>query len=581
MSSFEDLDNKKEDQVNLANPEPTLTQPPEVHVTSTEKTIDTTPNSSPKETPEGDTASLETTERTTSLIAGNDSKSSEKTVTFNELDLKDELAEAIKALKWETPTPVQYLSLPHSLKGKDVAGFAQTGTGKTGAFLITIGNIALENKKKKQTNQTRNPFAVVLSPTRELAIQIEEECRRLLGHLDIVSAAIYGGTSWEGQAKQLKDNVDIIIATPGRLKDYFDKKMLSLDEVAIFICDEADRMFDMGFIDDVEFFLSKISENAQKLVFSATTNDRVNELVFKFLNSPEYISVNQGDITPDNITQHALVCETKHKFKLLLWLLQEHQPEIAMIFTNTKLTAQWLLYKLSGNSIDVDLITGDLPQAKRTKLLKKIKEGKTRILIATDVASRGIHIPGISHVYNFDIPDDAANYVHRIGRTARAGAKGESYSIICDEYASNYLSVQEILGNHCPATSWPNDNFLATEDKAGNPFEDESSVLFKEFTERGDRNKRYERNDKDRFSKRSDSGKNRSSHQERGRYNKDQNFNKSRNRKPQHERDYKRSKPHHKKHKIHSARTTPVVPKNTFWGRIKRFFVLLFKGKSK
>lgn len=519
--------------------------------------------------------------------------------TFSGMGLQSDLIEAVKNLGWLKPTPIQSLCLPHSLQGKDVAGFAQTGTGKTGAFLLTLGQICL---KKLNSDQNQGyPIAVVLSPTRELAMQIEEECRNLLGGLGIKSAAIFGGTNWEGQAKQLKKEVHIVIATPGRLKDYYDKKLLSLNQVSMFICDEADRMFDMGFIDDVEFFLSKIEDNAQKLVFSATTNDRVKELVFKYLNNPEYLSVSPEEITPDRISQHALICETQHKFKLLLWLLKNHEPERAMIFTNTKLTAQWLHYKLSGNSIDVDLITGDLPQSKRIRLIKNIKEGKTKILIATDVASRGLHISGVTHVYNFDIPDEAANYVHRIGRTARAGAKGASYSLLCDEYARNFLGVQDILGKSCPEASWPEDSFLGIEDHAGNPFEDENSVFARDSRERGGRGKfdRSEKRDRDDRNKKrfSDKGKGRDRDRDRDRnrdYDRNRHGNKdrygqSKYRKGGHKkdreynRDRDRNRQKHKKHSIQKTKFDKKPAKQTwsFFGAIKRFFTLLFRRKKK
>ena len=535
--------------------------------------------------------------QTTSLENGNgrsEENENEAEASFSSMGLEQNLLESIKKLGWSKPTPIQSLCLPHSLQGKDVAGFAQTGTGKTGAFLLTLGQICL--KKINAEQKQGYPIAVVLSPTRELAMQIEEECSNLLGSLGIKSVAIFGGTNWEGQAKQLRKEVHIIIATPGRLKDYYDKKLISLNQVSMFICDEADRMFDMGFIEDVEFFLSKIDDNAQKLVFSATTNDRVKELVFKYLNNPEYLSVSPEEITPDRISQHALICETQHKFKLLLWLLTTHSPERAMIFTNTKLTAQWLHYKLSGNGIDVDLITGDLPQSKRIRLIKNIKEGKTKILIATDVASRGLHISGVTHVYNFDIPDEAANYVHRIGRTARAGAKGASYSLLCDEYARNFLAVQEILGKSCPEASWPEEAFLTVEDKAGNPFEDENSVFARDSRDRGGRGKfdRPDRRDReDRNKKRfPDKGKGRDRDRDRSRdHDRSRHGSKdryqSKHRKGGHGRDREynkdRSRQRHKKHTIQKTvdKKHPAKQSWSLFGVIKRFFTLLFKRKKK
>ncbi|MCB9228372.1 MAG: DEAD/DEAH box helicase [Deltaproteobacteria bacterium] len=394
--------------------------------------------------------------------------------TFTESGLSPKLLVSVRKIGWLTPTPIQSLCLPYSLKGLDVAGFAQTGTGKTGVFLLTAGHMLLEsaNRKKRAPHQQGRPFVVILAPTRELAIQIQDESQKLLSSLGIESQAIFGGASWEEQAKKLEKDVDIVAATPGRLRDYLEKGVLSLEDVCLFICDEADRMFDMGFVEDVEYFLKKIDRKAQKMVFSATTNQRVNDLVNQYLNEPEYISISPESVTPDRIHQHALICETPQKFKLLLWMLKEHQPKRAIIFTNTKLTALWLHHKLKANSINAGVITGDMPQNKRQRLISDIKEDKTNVLIATDVASRGIHISDVTHVYNFDIPDEAANYIHRIGRTARAGAYGSSYTILCDQYSSNFLAIQDLLGENSPTSTWPDPAFLQVADSSGNPFEE-------------------------------------------------------------------------------------------------------------
>lgn len=394
-------------------------------------------------------------------------------LAFEEAGLNPEVLDTIKnKLGWKAPTPVQALCLPYSLLGRDLAGFAQTGTGKTGVFLISLAErLARKGRAPRGSEQQAKPAAIILAPTRELAIQIGEECSKFLSHLGIHSLSVFGGSSWEEQAAKLQNKIDVIIATPGRLKDYFQKHLVSLNDVEIFVCDEVDRMFDMGFIDDVEFFLSKLSEDCQKLVFSATTNARVKELAFEYLDQPEYISVNPDEIAPEAIEQHALLCETQNKFKLLLGLLRDHDPKSTIIFANTRLTAAWLQYKLKKNGIEAELITGDLPQNKRIALIKRIKAGQIKALVATDVASRGIHIADITHVYNFDIPDEAANYIHRIGRTARAGAKGASYSLVCEEYASNYLAVQELLGEMAPKSVWPDPKYLEVEDKSGNPFE--------------------------------------------------------------------------------------------------------------
>ena len=404
-------------------------------------------------------------------------KNVEKFITFEDAGLYPQVLECINKLGWTKPTPVQSLCLPYSTVGRDVAGFAQTGTGKTGVFLITAAQRLLAAREAAGGSKNRSdaayPKCIVLAPTRELAVQIDQDAEGFFKLMGITHMAVYGGTDWDKQAKQLRDGIDVIIATPGRLKDYFQKKVVAMDDVCVFVCDEADRMFDMGFISDVEFFLDKIPENTQKLLFSATTNPEVKELAFEYLNKPAYISVNPEVITPERIDQRAIICEATNKLRVMLGLLREQNPECSIIFTNTKLTAEWLLFKLVNNGIDADLITGDLPQKKRINLIQRIKEGKVKALIATDVASRGLHISRVTHVYNFDLPDEPANYVHRIGRTARAGASGSAISLICEDYGQNLAPIKELLGEASPLKAeWFNEAYLSIEDKAGNPFAD-------------------------------------------------------------------------------------------------------------
>jgi len=417
--------------------------------------------------------------------------------TFEEAGVSAEIIDAVKKIGWNAPTPVQGMCLPLTTKGRDVAGFAQTGTGKTGVFVITVAerlfNQAPPQRDKKDVAV---PEVVVLTPTRELTMQIDDDAQKVIAPLKIKSVPVFGGVDVEKQAGAFKDAPRMIVATPGRLKDFYQRKLVDLSQVKIFICDEADRMFDMGFIDDVEYFLDKIPENAQKLLFSATTNDNVKELAFEYLNQPAYISVNPEVLTPEAIEQHAIICDTSNKLRVILGLLREHNPVCSIIFTNTKMTAEWLHYKLSGNGVDVDLITGDLPQKKRIQLIQRIKEGKVKALIATDVASRGLHISKVSHVYNFDVPDDPANYVHRIGRTARAGAKGSSYTLVCEDYGENIRPIQEMLGEQVALKGeWFNPEYLSIEDLAGNPYA-VGGALFRDPKDRSDRKGAFGRGDK-------------------------------------------------------------------------------------
>ena len=402
--------------------------------------------------------------------------SNESQMEFEELGLLDPILNAIEEQGWKKPTPVQQLCLPTTVDGRDVAGFAQTGTGKTGVFVITIAQRLLqrlnENPRPEDGGKgPAKPLAVVLAPTRELAMQIEGDAQVVFAKAGLRSHAVYGGMDYAKQVRDLKQGVEVIVATPGRLMDYCRRGEVSLDECSVFVCDEADRMFDMGFIEDVEFFLDRLPEKSQKLLFSATTNDNVKELAFEYLEHPTYVSVSPETITPEKIEQHAILCSARQKLKVLLGLIKEHEPECAILFTNTKLVAEWLHFKLVNNGIEADLITGDLPQRKRIALIKRIKEGKIKALIATDVASRGLHISRVTHVYNFDLPDEAANYVHRIGRTARAGARGHAYSLVCEDYGHNLEAINELIGDQVSLTpAWFDESFLTIEDKAGNPF---------------------------------------------------------------------------------------------------------------
>lgn len=401
--------------------------------------------------------------------------------TFLDLPLHEKVRDAVRKIGWSAPTPVQKLCLPYTLRGRHVAGFAQTGTGKTAVFLLTICHQILSQRDLKSSSEAGPPSgdepvkvrAVVLAPTRELALQIEQDAEVMLKEAGLVAISVIGGIDYDKQVKRLREGVDILFATPGRLKDYVQKKFVDLSNVQVFVCDEADRMFDMGFIEDVEFFLEKIPEESQKLLFSATTNDQVKELAFEYLETPEYISVNPEELTPEKIEQKAYHCHATQKLRVMLGMLKDHQPECSIIFTNTKLTAEWLHFKLEKNGIEADLITGDLPQKKRIRLIQRIKDGKLKALIATDVASRGLHISRITHVYNFDLPEDPANYVHRIGRTARAGAKGHAYSLVCDDYGHNLDGINTLLSGHFTLQSiWPPETYLEIVDVAGNPFAD-------------------------------------------------------------------------------------------------------------
>lgn len=390
-----------------------------------------------------------------------------KSMTFSDFNLAPETMRVVDQLGWKHPTHIQAISLPKTLMGQDLAGFAQTGTGKTGAFLITW-----IEKTLKSRAEGKKSLAVTLVPTRELAVQIEADARQLVGDMPLEILSIFGGMDYEKQASKLREKPDLVVATPGRLKDFHEKKIINLGECDLFICDEADRMLDMGFIEDVEYFLDHIPEGTQKLLFSATTNDTVKELAFEYLNNPDYIFANPEQLTPENIIQYAIHCRAAEKLKVVLGLYRDLKPTISVLFVNTKLVAEWLHYKLNNNGIQADIITGDLAQRKRIQLIKNIKAGNIKVLIATDVASRGLHIAGLSHVFNFDLPDDPSNYIHRVGRTARAGATGAAYTLVCEDYGENLEGINELLGEKLRLhTEWFDQSYLDIEDKAGNPYE--------------------------------------------------------------------------------------------------------------
>lgn len=396
-----------------------------------------------------------------------DSESTDEMVTsFSDLNLKDSLLKAISSMGWHTPTEVQKMCLAPAIQQRDILGFAQTGTGKTGVFLIAVIQHLLtqdlSSKKKSSHSSLFYPSVVVIAPTRELVMQIHEEYVKITTDLPLQANLIIGGVDMDAQVNKLKRHHDVIIATPGRLKDFMQKNVISLARVQMFVCDEVDRMFEIGFLSEVEYFLDKTHNSAQKLMFSATTNDTLDELTFEYLNQPKVLNITPDAITSESITQTAVLCSSENKLKVFIGLLRDHDPKRALIFVNTKINASWLHEMLTANGIESSLITGDLPQRKRTSLIRNIKAGRIRLLIATDVASRGLHIPLVSHVYNFDLPAVAANYIHRIGRTARAGAKGFSCSLVCDEYGSYLLPINDLLTSPIACEWFPTDYLQIT-----------------------------------------------------------------------------------------------------------------------
>jgi len=384
-------------------------------------------------------------------------------MNFNELDLPEALMKGIAEAGFSSCTPIQEHTLPISLTGKDIAGQAQTGTGKTAAFLITMFTRMMKNNGP---DTVTHPRALILAPTRELVVQIEQDAQILGRHCGFTIQAIYGGVDYMKQRDALRDGADVIIGTPGRLIDYLKQKVYSLKDVEMLIIDEADRMFDMGFIADLRFILRRLPpfDQRQNLLFSATLNLRVMELAYEFMNSPEKVSVTPEKMTADNVVQVLYHASRKEKFPLLLGLLKRDCMERTMIFINTKREGEYLHDRLNANGFPCRLISGDVEQKKRLRILEDFKEGKLPILIATDVASRGLHIDGVSHVVNYDLPQDCEDYVHRIGRTARAGAEGKAISL-ADEDGVLYLeAIEEYIKGKIP-TEWAEDELFVNDFK--------------------------------------------------------------------------------------------------------------------
>jgi len=368
---------------------------------------------------------------------------------FKDLHIPKKVLEGITAAGFSECTPVQALTLPEALKGKDVAGQAQTGTGKTAAFLIAVFSRML---KLPSPGKGPYPRALIIAPTRELVIQIEEEAKLLGGPSGLRILSVFGGVDYLKQREQLSKQVDILIGTPGRLIDYLKQKVYSLKKTQFLVIDEADRMFDMGFISDLRFMLRRMSpyDKRQSMLFSATLSNRVMELCYEHMNMPEKFSVTPENITVELIEQEMYHVGLSEKFGFLLGFLRREHGGRYLVFCNTKAAAEKLEALLTANGISTAAITGDLHQKKRMKVLARFKDGSLPVLAATDVASRGLHIDGVTHVINYDLPQDPEDYVHRIGRTARAGAEGKAISLACENFVHSLESIEEYIKQKIP-----------------------------------------------------------------------------------------------------------------------------------
>lgn len=368
--------------------------------------------------------------------------------TFGDLGLDSKVLQGIEEAGFSFCTPIQAQTLPLALKGQDVAGQAQTGTGKTAAFLLATMQHLLRHQTDKPQSK-RQPRALILAPTRELAIQIHKDALVFGRHVALDLGLAYGGTGYEQQRRTIVQGVDILIGTPGRIIDYFKQGVFNLKEIQALVLDEADRMFDLGFIKDIRYLLRRMPPPQQRLnlLFSATLSLRVNELAYEHMNNPKLVEIKADNVTADKITQRVYYVANEEKIPLLLGLMKQMNPLRTLVFVNTKDVAEEVTAYLEGNDFTTGVLSGDVPQKKRQRLLAQFQDGEISILVATDVAARGLHIPAVSHVFNYDLPQDPEDYVHRVGRTARLGATGDAISFACESYAYSLPDIEEYIGD--------------------------------------------------------------------------------------------------------------------------------------
>jgi ATP-dependent RNA helicase RhlB len=366
-------------------------------------------------------------------------------IKFSSLDLLPQVHEGLKQAGFKFCTPIQALTLPPALEGSDIAGQAQTGTGKTAAFLLVIFQRLLKDPEKQGG---RHPRSLVLAPTRELALQIHKDALLLGSGTGLRFGLAYGGVDYEKQRKALEEGVDVLIGTPGRIIDYFKQHVFNLKQIEVMVLDEADRMFDLGFIKDIRYVLRQLPplDKRQCLMFSATLSQRVLELAYEHMNEPDLLKVEADQVTADNVVQSVYYPANDEKLPLLVSLLRAIKDGRVLVFANMRVTTDLIERTLNANGIQAEAMSGQVPQKKRQTLLKQFHDGKLPVLVATDVAARGLHIPDVTHVINYDLPQDAEDYVHRIGRTARLGAKGEAISFACENYAFHLPEIEAFIG---------------------------------------------------------------------------------------------------------------------------------------
>jgi len=377
-------------------------------------------------------------------------------LSFSSLHLPESLQKGLADASFERCTPIQAQTLPVALAGLDIAGQAQTGTGKTAAFLVAM-YARLLREPIPASRSLNAPRALIIAPTRELAVQIHRDAEVLGSHTGLRLGLAFGGVDYDKQRHHLEQGVDILIGTPGRTIDFYKQRVIDFRAVQVLILDEADRMFDLGFIADIRYIMRRLPEPSLRLnmLFSATLSHRVLELAYEHMNDPQLVRIEPDKMTVDRVRQVIYYPSNDEKPRLLVGLLKQMDPRRSMVFVNTRRAAEVIERMLRANGINAEAISGDVPQRKRLRMLRDFHEGTLAVLIGTDVASRGLHIPDVSHVFNYDLPQDPEDYVHRIGRTARAGTEGDAISFGCEAYVISLPDIEGYIGRKLPVSSIP------------------------------------------------------------------------------------------------------------------------------
>ena len=375
-------------------------------------------------------------------------------LSFSSLHLPETLQHGLAEAGFERCTPIQAQTLPQALAGMDIAGQAQTGTGKTAAFLVALYARLLRGEVPP-TRQINAPRALILAPTRELAVQIHSDAEVLGSTSPLILGLAFGGVDYDKQRRHLEQGVDILIGTPGRIIDFYKQHVIDLRSIEVLVLDEADRMFDLGFIADIRYILRRLPEPDKRLnmLFSATLSQRVLELAYEHMNDPVLVRIEPDKMTVDQVRQVIYFPSQEEKPRLLVGLLKSMDPRRSMVFVNTRRAAEEVSELLQKNGLNAEAISGDVPQRKRLRMLRDFHDGTLAVLIGTDVASRGLHIPDVSHVFNYDLPQDPEDYVHRIGRTARAGAEGDAISFGCEEYVMSLPDIEAYISRKLPVAA--------------------------------------------------------------------------------------------------------------------------------